>query len=646
MVARASREPQQPPPTRVSGEKGGLQDHLAEWVAAGATPWVLKTIKEGLQLRWKRKPPQQLQMVITEGRCPPELEMTMNEQAQKGLWREVQPGDEVKMISKAFAILKGKGEGFRLLVDHSRLSKYLLAPHFKMGSIRDALALLVRHAFMAKIDLTNAYAQVPLSREAAGYLVASTGRKLWWPLGMPQGTSCAPFAFTCVIKTVWRALRKKGINTIGYLDDCLLVMPRMSFQEAQAQLNTARKLFTDLGFQINMKKSSSAPTKKLTFLGMELNTEDWTIKWPDAKRQGVQQEMKKLLKGAQTPRTLARVVGALKAAGPAWPTIHLETFTLQKELSRAARSGWDKKMTLTNEIYKEIRRIYKLLNQPKVAPISRGRIQATLTTDAAPSHGWGATLKIAQKEWRYAEQWPMSQLGRHSTELEIRAVANAMMHFEPLIRDTQLVVRSDCSAVVWDLTRKRAGTKTMQTIVLQIIKLTEKLNIELTSTHLAGVLNTISDKLSRTELHSGLVLRAEAFSQLQRHLGPCTVDAFATRANAKLPRFFTWLPDPEAEAQDFFAQHLDKKELYYVFPPIALLLRALAKIRDEQVRAVVVAPSFPDQVWAPLLRSGTLKSIDLGTEALVPNQAFRELPKNTRMIAYLWETQAHLQEQH
>ena len=36
------------------------------------------------------------------------------------------------------------------------------------------------------------------------------------------------------------------------------------------------------------------------------------------------------------------------------------------------------------------------------------------------------------------------------------------------------------------------------------------------------------------------------------------------------------------------------------------------------------------------LRSGTCKSIDLGTEALVPNQAAAELPRNTRMIAYLW----------
>ena len=84
-----------------------------------------------------------------------------------------------------------------------------------MGSIRDAIALLEQDAFMAKIDLMNAYGQIPLNQEAAGYLVASTAEKLWLPLVMPQGTSCAPLIFTCVLKMVRRKLK-------GYLNDCLL----------------------------------------------------------------------------------------------------------------------------------------------------------------------------------------------------------------------------------------------------------------------------------------------------------------------------------------------------------------------------------------------------------------------------------------
>ena len=620
----------------------GLQSHLEEWKKVGATPWVLGVIQHGLQLRWKNGKPPPLQMRVPRNRqMTRELEIVMEEQVAKGLWRPVKPEDKVKWVSQAFAVPKGQQEGYHLLVDHSQLSQHLLAPHFKMSKINDVITLLEPGAYLAKIDLTNAYGQVPLSNQAAAYLVAKAGDKLWWPLGMPQGTSCAPFVFTCVIKTVWRELRRQGIQMVGYLDDCIIVMPRMTYQEAQQQLTMAIRTFTKLGFKINAQKTSAEPTKVVTFLGTEINTTTWEIKWPMAKRRAVQKSIQKLLNGAQTARSLARVVGALKAAGPAWPTVHLETFLLQKEVSQMARQGWDTKMSLSDQTYRELRRIHRLLNHEIITPITRGRVQATLTTDAAPSHGWGATLQIGDKVWKYSEQWTENQRGRHSTEMEMKAVACAMMHFQPLIRDTKLLVQSDCTAVVWDLTRKRVRSERLRATVMQILDMTVKLNISLTSSHLAGVLNVVSDKLSRTEAHSGLVLRAEVFARIQDQLGPCTIDAFATQTNAKLPRYISWQPDPEAEAQDFFAQHLNKKELYYIFPPIALLLQALAKVRNEQARAVIVAPCFPDQVWAPLLRSGTLKSINLGTDALVPNRASSELPRNTQWKACLWGMQEH-----
>ena len=637
-MARAPNTHQPTP----GAEEEGLQNHLEEWKKVGATPWVLGVIQHGLRLQWKGgKPPPPQARPPRDRPVTKQLEIAMEDQVTKGLWRPVNPEDKVKWVSQAFAVPKGNQEGYRLLVDHSQLSQYLLAPHFKMNRINNVIALLEPGAYLAKIDLTNAYGQVPLSSQAAAYLVAKTGNKLWWPTGMPQGTSCAPFVFTCVIKTVWRELRRQGIQMVGYLDDCIIVMPHMTYQEAQQQLTMAIRTFTKLGFKINTQKTSARPTPVVTFLGTEINTTTWEIRWPMAKRQAVQKSIQKLLKGAQTPRSLARVVGALKAAGPAWPTIHLETFLLQKEVSQIARQGWDTKVSLSDQAYRELRRIHKLLNHEIVTPITRGRIQATLTTDAAPSHGWGATLQIGGKVWKYSEQWTDNQRGRHSTEMEMKAVACAMMHFQPLIRDTRLLVQSDCAAVVWDLARKRVKSERLRATVMQILDMTQRLNISLTSSHLAGVLNVVSDKLSRTKTHSGLVLRAEVFARLQDQLGPCTIDAFATQTNAKLPRYISWQPDPEAEAQDFFAQHLSKKECYYIFPPIALLLQALAKIRDEQVKAVIVAPCFPDQVWAPLLRLGASKSIDLGRDALVPNQASSELPKDTQWRAYLWGTQQH-----
>lgn len=194
-------------------------------------------------------------------------------------------------------------------------------------------------------------------------------------------------------------------------------------------------------------------------------------------------------------------------------------------------------------------------------PIIWGKIQAILTTDAALLYGLGATLEIGGEEWKYDERCTIQLQGKHSTKLEMRAVANATLHFQHLICDCKLLIQSDHSAVIWDITRRKVGSENLRAIVMQSVCLAEKLNINLTCSHLTEVLSVVTDQLSWTETHSGLVLQAEAFAQAQEKLGPRTVDAFVTRMNTKLPRFISWLPGPEAIGQDF-SLHLDKKELY------------------------------------------------------------------------------------
>ena len=141
-------------------------------------------------------------------------------------------------------------------------------------------------------------------------------------------------------------------------------------------------------------------------------------------------------------------------------------------------------------------------------PIMRGKIQAILTTDAALLYGLGATLEIGGEEWKYGERWTIWLQGKHSTKVEMRAVANAMLHFQRLIRDCKLLIQSDHSAVIWDITRRKVGSENLRAIVMQSVCLAEKLNINLTCSHLTGVLNVVTDQLSCTETHSGLVLRA------------------------------------------------------------------------------------------------------------------------------------------
>jgi hypothetical protein len=84
-------------------------------------------------------------------------------------------------------------------------------------------------------------------------------------------------------------------------------------------------------------------------------------------------------------------------------------------------------------------------------------------------------------------------------------------------------------------------------------------------------------------------------------MGPLDINLFAARHNTQLPRFFSYRPDPMAEAVDALSQEWTNLSLY-AFPPFILLGRVLRKIRTDKVhQAVLLAPIWPNQHWYPLL---------------------------------------------
>ena len=80
-------------------------------------------------------------------------------------------------------------------------------------------------------------------------------------------------------------------------------------------------------------------------------------------------------------------------------------------------------------------------------------------------------------------------------------------------------------------------------------------------------------------------------------MGPLDVDLFASRLTHQLPKFFSWKPDPEAEAMDAFTQSWSQIH-GYANPPWCLIL---TNIRREEARIERVAPVWKTQPWYPLL---------------------------------------------
>jgi hypothetical protein len=99
-----------------------------------------------------------------------------------------------------------------------------------------------------------------------------------------------------------------------------------------------------------------------------------------------------------------------------------------------------------------------------------------------------------------------------------------------------------------------------------------------------------------------------------------TVDAFASKSNSLLPRFFARYAEPDAEVEDAFTvpdwarslcpscDHCHRETLF-AFTPASLLNAFVAKARTDGARAIVVTPlSVAASYWNKLLRASVVQN--------------------------------------
>lgn len=97
-------------------------------------------------------------------------------------------------------------------------------------------------------------------------------------------------------------------------------------------------------------------------------------------------------------------------------------------------------------------------------------------------------------------------------------------------------------------------------------------------------------------------LNPAIFSKIVALWGPFHVDVFATRLSTLLPRFYSWKPEPLAEATDAFLQ--DWSTLRgYAHPPWCLVQCCLKKVVMEEATLVMVTPLWSTQSWFPTILS-------------------------------------------
>ena len=257
-------------PPQVSPVGGKLSNFVEGWKRITNDPYILSIVAKGYRLHFMSPP--LLRQTPWEIRSPqdPQEVLGMREQItlmlQKNAIMEVPP-DSPGFYSNVFLVRKASG-GWRPVIDLKNLNTHIHARHFRMFTTSSVLSSVEKGDYAFKIDLQDAYFDVPIHPSSRKYLRFAFENRMYQFQVLPFGLNTAPQVFTRLGHTVTAYLHRQGVSVIPYLDDWLVRHPdRQILLRHQALLIDRLDL---VGFILNRKKSELDLTQDLQFLGSHL----------------------------------------------------------------------------------------------------------------------------------------------------------------------------------------------------------------------------------------------------------------------------------------------------------------------------------------------------------------------------------------
>lgn len=497
-----------------------------------------------------------------------------------------------EFISPIFLVKKKNGE-YRMILNLKELNESIVYHHFKMDTFESALKLIRPHCFMASIDIRHAYYSVFMAESDQVKLRFERSGKLYQYIVLPNGISCAPHYYTKLMKPIYASLRLLGHSNSGFIDDSLLVSDTES--DCYRNIDDTVGLMTKVGFMIHPNKSVMVPTKKITFLGNDIDSEQMIVTLPSEKIKSIVQECSNIFRKNQICiRALARLIGLLVSSFSAVEYAPLHYRKLEKAKTSAlklSKGDFNANMIVTEEMKSELQWWIENLHSQK-RHILHGNAEMLITTDASAA-GWAAVCNGEEIGGR----WLFLESHHHINYLELLAVHHSLKAFCKLKKNIHVQIKSDNSCTVAYI-NNMGGCKSEEcnALAFEIWSWCIEHSIWLSATHVPGSEN-ISDHGSRHFNDSvEWKLDSSIFKKLSELWGVPEIDMFASRCNKQVARYVSWKPDYEAEFIDAFS--MDWSNIFmYIFCPFSLVARVCAKLRQDEAECIMIGPVWPTQNW-------------------------------------------------
>ena len=426
------------------------------------------------------------------------------------------------------------------------------------------------------------------------------------------GLHNAPGWMAELVKPVFALLRAMGVRVAGQTDDWAWL--GRSFMEALAAAQLGAALFTTLGVVFN-SKGSRIPSRRFVHLGGFFDTTLHYAFLTRHRREAIVSLARELLDYARAGRRvnirmLASLVGKANAARH-FVTVHrLVSRDLERMVAEVSHlRGWNARLFISPLLLPSLLWWSSELSRHNGAPLHLPDPSHTIVKDAS-QWAWGAVLEETGEET--FGFWSRAIAGGHSTLTEVHADIQAATAFIRLhnLRSQVIHIRSDATTSVSYINRHGGRKPHLNDPVVQFLwRMWQDRRILFTASHIPGVENVAADRLSRVlNPWTELELAPWAFQEIEHRWGPHSVDLMASSVNALIPRFFSWRVDPAAAGTDALTQDWSTETNPYLFPPDALIPRALHHARACQApQFTMVTFLWPSRHWFPMVMSLAVK---------------------------------------
>ena len=353
---------------------------------------------------------------------------------------------------------------------------------------------------MAKLDIKSAFRICPARVSDWNLLGISILGYFFVDLCLPFGLRSSVNRFTQLASTLlWIVQTNYGItNCTHYLDDFFLAGPPSSQQCALDMCKTI-DLFSNLGVPLAVDKQEG-PTSCITFLGIEINSANMSIRLPSDKLHDILVEISAWARKRKcTKRELLSLIGKLSFAAKVVPSgriflrrlIDLSTtvpkLSFHITLNSGARADiawWANYLPTWNG------------RQRILDPLSTYCNEIELFTDASGDIGFGI---FNRGQW-ISEQWPDAFRQRSIQWKELYPIFLSCLLWAPNFRGKRLIFHCDNMSIVNVWHANSSKCPHIMSLLRKLFFISAKNEFTVNVKHIAGIDNSIADSLSRLQL--------------------------------------------------------------------------------------------------------------------------------------------------